>query len=90
MGSSFGPRPLTEDDSVRSRASTVFNGQVTYRLAPWARLSFDAFNLLDARVDDIAYFYTSRLRGEPVGGVQDIHFHPAESRSVRTTATLEY
>jgi len=84
----FGPRPLKEDDSVRSTASTLFNAQVSYRATNWARLTLDVFNLFDAKVDDIAYFYTSRLRGEPPA--PDIHFHPAEKRSVRFTAAFTY
>jgi outer membrane receptor protein involved in Fe transport len=86
----FGPRPLIEDDSVRSSASTLFNGQVSYRLTRWARLSFDVFNLFDAQVDDISYFYTSRLRGEPAAGVDDVHFHPAEKRSIRVGAAFTF
>jgi len=41
------------------------------------------FNLLDAKVSDIDYFYTSRLSGEPSEGVDDIHTHPALPRSAR-------
>ena len=96
----FGPRPLIEDDSVRSAASTLFNAQASFRLTQWARLTLDLFNLFDAQVDDIAYFYTSRLRGEPTasgctppvctGGIADIHFHPAEKRSLRLAATFTF
>jgi hypothetical protein len=42
-------------------------------------------NLLDSRHSDIQYYYTSRLQGEPAGGVEDVHFHPAEPRQVRVT-----
>jgi hypothetical protein len=40
-------------------------------------------NLFDAHADDIEYFYTSRLPGEPVDGVDDYHIHPAEPRTFR-------
>jgi outer membrane receptor protein involved in Fe transport len=86
----FGPRPLIEDDSVRSTASTIFNGVVSYRLAKWARLTLDVFNLFNAQVDDIAYYYASRLPGEPAAGINDVHFHPAESRSFRLSAAFTY
>jgi hypothetical protein len=43
----------------------------------------EAFNIFDARVSDIDYFYTSRLAGEPVGGVEDVHTHPVLPRSAR-------
>jgi outer membrane receptor protein involved in Fe transport len=85
----FGPRPLKEDDSVRSSASTILNAQVSYGLTKALRLTLDVFNLLDAQVDDIAYYYTSRLRDEP-DPVTGIHFHPAESRSVRVTTALRF
>ena len=85
----FGPRPLIEDDSVRSPAATIFNAQVSYRISKAVSLTLDVFNLLDAQVDDIAYYYTSRLRGEPAAGVNDVHFHPAEPRSVRGTLAIQ-
>ena len=84
----FGPRPLVEDGSVRSAASTLFNGQVRYRVTKSVSVTLDVFNLLDAQVDDIAYYYTSRLPGEPAGGVKDVHFHPAERRSFRVGASV--
>ncbi|HEY2031491.1 MAG TPA: TonB-dependent receptor [Myxococcales bacterium] len=85
----FGPRPLVEDNSVRSSASTSFDAQASYRLTSWARLTADVFNLFDAHVDDIAYFYASRLRGEP-SAVDDVHIHPAARRSFRLAAMLTY
>ncbi|HUJ28240.1 MAG TPA: TonB-dependent receptor [Myxococcales bacterium] len=85
----FGPRALTQDDSVRSTASTLFNAQVAYQVGPRLKFVLDAFNLLDVQVDDMAYYYQSRLRGEPAGGIGDIHFHPAEPRSLRATLVLE-
>jgi outer membrane receptor protein involved in Fe transport len=84
----FGPRPLVEDGSVHSSASTLLNAQVTYRIGKHVRLTADVFNLLDAKVDDIDYFYTSRLPGEPAAGVDDVHFHPAEPLGFRLGATI--
>jgi len=84
----FGARPLIEDNSVRSTSSTIVNAQVGYRVNRDLLVGLQVFNLFDAEVDDIAYYYTSRLPGEPPGGVNDVHFHPAESRSFR--ATLRY
>jgi len=86
----FGPRPLVEDDSVRSTASTLFNLQTSYDFTAWARLSLEVFNLFDAQVDDIAYFYASRLRGEPGAGVDDVHFHPAIPRNFRVSAAFRW
>ncbi|HUL60480.1 MAG TPA: hypothetical protein VLU43_14465 [Anaeromyxobacteraceae bacterium] len=58
------------------------------------RFTADVFNLLDARVDDIAYYYRSALPGDPPPppgsppGEYGVHFHPAEPRSFRLAATL--
>jgi outer membrane receptor protein involved in Fe transport len=79
----FGARALIEDDSVRSQPTTLVNGQAGVRLSPKARVVFDVFNLFDTKASDIDYFYTSRLRGEPASGVDDIHVHPALPRSIR-------
>ena len=79
----FGPRPLIEDASVTSDATTLWNGEVGYRFSSRLRLVLEGFNLLDAQVPDVDYFYVSRLQGEPDGGVADIHTHPTLPRSAR-------
>ena len=79
----FGPRPLIEDDSVRSKASTLVSSDVSYSLRPGWSIQASVFNLLDAKVADIDYFYASRLPGEPPGGVDDVHTHPSPPRTFR-------
>jgi hypothetical protein len=79
----FGPRPLIEDGSVTSPSTTLWNGEVGYRLSSKVRLVVELFNIFDAEASDIDYFYTSRLRGEPAEGVDDVHTHPALPRSAR-------
>ena len=79
----FGPRPLIEDASVTSESTTLWNGELGYRLSSKARLVLEVFNLFDADVADVDYFYVSRLPGEPAGGVEDIHTHPTLPRSAR-------
>jgi outer membrane receptor protein involved in Fe transport len=82
----FGPRPLVEDDSVRSGATSLVNARAGYRFANGLSLALEAYNLLDREDSDIEYYYASRLPGEPLEGVEDVHFHPMESRSVRLVA----
>ena len=86
----FGPRPLIENNSVRSKAASTISARLSYSVTPRVRFAVDAFNILDAKVSDVDYFYTSRLRGEPAGGVDDIHFHPLEKRSVRFAVTTTF
>ncbi len=81
----FGPRPLNEDDSVRSQASLIFNARVGYKFDNGLRLQLDVLNLFNARTNQIEYYYLSRLPGEPIGGVADRHVHPAEPLAVRLT-----
>ena len=79
----FGPRSLLEDASVTSKATSLWNADLGYRFSPNARLVVEIFNLLDAEVSDIDYFYRSRLPGEPAEGIEDVHTHPALPRSAR-------
>ena len=81
----FGPRPLVEQGGVTSKSTTIWNGEVGCRLNRRARLTLEGFNLFDSTVSDIDYFYRSRLPGEPLEGVEDIHLHPSLPRSVRLT-----
>jgi outer membrane receptor protein involved in Fe transport len=81
----FGPRPLIEDNSVRSKPTALLNGRVGYNFENGISLSLDVLNLTNAKADQITYFYTSRLPGEAADGVADRHFHPVEPTAVRLT-----
>jgi hypothetical protein len=74
----FGPRPLIEDNSVRSQDSNLVSAEAGFQLSRAWRVKVDLLNLFDLKSSDIDYFYTSRLAGEPSGGVDDVHFHPVE------------
>ncbi|MBR1123442.1 TonB-dependent receptor [Bradyrhizobium lablabi] len=84
-GRYFGPRPLIEDDSVRSLSSLIFNARAGYRFDNGLRVQFDVLNLFNAKTNQIEYYYLSRLPGEPIDGVADRHVHPAEPLTVRLT-----
>jgi hypothetical protein len=78
----FGKYPLIEDESSRSDSSLLVNLRAG---RDWARLGayVDVFNILNSRDHDVDYFYASRLLGEPLGGVEDIHFHVIQPRGAR-------
>ncbi len=80
---SLGARPLIEDNSIRSRPSDVLTAEVGFAILPHVRLVAEGLNLTNARASDIDYFYASRLPNEPPGGVDDLHTHPLEPRSLR-------
>ena len=86
----FGPRPLVEDNSVRSAATALAYARLGYKLGARTSVALDVFNLLDKRASDIDYYYASRLPGEAAEGVADRHFHPVEPRSFRLTLTHKF
>ena len=78
----FGPRPLTEDNAVRSQSTIGLNGHVGYRFNKNVRVELQGFNLANRKASAIDYYYSSRLT--PTGDAQDaVHFHPIEPRSFR-------
>jgi outer membrane receptor protein involved in Fe transport len=86
----FGPRPLIEDNSTRSKSTATVNARIGYRFNPKMRVELDGFNLANRRASAIDYFYTSRLPGEAAEGVVATHFHPIESRSFRMSFVLNF
>ena len=82
----FGPRPLIEDGSVYSALDLAV--QCARRLHVRERAqaqSRRASTCSTPRPSQIDYYYTSRLPGEPLAGVNDVHFHPVEPLALRFT-----
>jgi hypothetical protein len=86
----FGPRPLLEDASRKSSSTSTVNGEVGFKFNEQFRLVLEGFNLFDAEVSDIDYFFASRLPGEPFEGVEDIHLHAALPRSARLSLRVSF
>jgi hypothetical protein len=82
----LGPRPLIEDNSVRSGSTTLLSGRIGYRFSDTLAMRLDVFNVLNSKAHQIDYFYESRLAGEPAP-VSDVHFHPVEPLSWRFAVT---
>ena len=85
----FGERPLIEDGSQKSRPSWQVNARVGYRKKDW-EVALDCLNLLGRNDNDIEYYYPSRVAGEPGAGIEDVHFHPSEPRTVRLSLTRRF
>jgi outer membrane receptor protein involved in Fe transport len=97
----LGPRPLTEDNSFRSPATGLVNGQLGYRFENGWRLQLDVLNLLNSKTDQISYAYGSFLKSDNLfnlcyavasvpaavcqNGVMDRVLHPVEPLAVRFT-----
>ena len=86
----FGPRPLLEDNSVRSNSTATLNAKVGYKFNKDTYLELSGFNLTDRKDSAIDYNYTSRLPNEAAAGVDDVHFHPIESRSFRLNLVTNF
>jgi len=80
----FGEAPLIEDNSVRSKPTTLVNLEAGYRFGSRYKVSAAVFNVLGRESADITYYYESQLADE-AEPVDDIHFHPVEPRAVRVT-----
>jgi hypothetical protein len=86
----FGPRPLTQDGTINSKSTTLLYTEAGWHIDKTWTLTVSIFNLLNAHDSDIDYYYTSRLPGEPLAGVDDIHTHPAEPREFRVGLSAKF
>ncbi|MDO7454037.1 TonB-dependent receptor [Acinetobacter baumannii] len=97
----FGPRPLIEDNSVKSSSSTLVNLQATYRFNKNLQAQIDILNLFNRKVNDIEYLYESCLKTEQTtsecnaltptrDGIIDKHIHPAEDHAYRFSVKYSF
>ena len=86
----FGPRALTEDNSQRSQATSLFELAAGYQLTKKLRVTAELFNLFNSAVSDIDYYFVSRLQGEPSAGVADVMTHPTLARTARVNLALGF
>ncbi len=61
-----------------------------YQLTKRVRATGECFNLFNSSVNDIDYYFVSRLPGEPSGGVADVMTHPTLSRSARINLAIGF
>ena len=85
----FGPRPLIENNSVRSKSTATLNGRIGYKISPKVKVELEGFNLTNRKDSAIDYYYASQLRAE-ASSVADVHFHPIESRSFRVSMVVNF
>jgi hydrogenase/urease accessory protein HupE len=85
----FGPRPLIEDDSVRSDLTILLNGKLGYQINKTWTVSAEVLNILDRTDHDIDYYYESRVT-PAAAAVEQIHFHPVEPIQARFAVTARF
>ena len=86
----IGSAPLIEDNSIRSTSSLTTNLRVSRKISNDITIAMDVLNLTDRKNNDISYYYTSRVAGEPASGIDGVHVHPAEPRTVRISARIQF
>lgn len=82
--------PLSSDDEVQGHGYGEWNGDVYYSFPGHWKLGLGVYNILNRKGDAMEYWYTDRLRGEPLDGVADVHFHPLEPISERLTISRTF
>jgi outer membrane receptor protein involved in Fe transport len=85
----FGARKLDSFDVTKANATKTINFGLGYRFRT-SSVELEVLNLLDSKDHDIDYFYTSRLANEPAEGIDDIHYHPVEPRTVRIKVDYKF
>jgi outer membrane receptor protein involved in Fe transport len=85
----FGPRPLTEDGSIRSGPTLLFDARAGYRFNPVWHLQLDIFNLFNSHAHQIDYFYQAQVT-PTAPSVYGIAFKPVEPLSGRLTLAATF
>ncbi len=84
----FGAVPLIESGTREAGSTTLLNLGIGWRWRDVFQVLLDILNLNNSRDPDIAYFYPTRLPGEPAEGVEDRLIHPVFSRQFRGTVQV--
>ena len=86
----IGAYPLIEDNSVRAKSEIEFNFRGAWKPSERFTIYVDLLNALNHKGKDIQYFYTSRLPGEPVDGVDGILSRVEEPRTIRAGVKVNF
>jgi outer membrane receptor protein involved in Fe transport len=87
----LGPYPVSDGDQYpQDKGYSEVNLDVGYRVNPKLKVQVSVFNLFDTKANAAAFYYTSRLAGEPAGGVTDFQVHPLEPISARFSVTASF
>ena len=85
----LGKDALIEDNSVRSRSTTLVNLRAAYTPGRFELFS-ELLNIFDSRRKDIEYFYATRLPGEPADGIEARNSRVVEPFTVRIGGKITF
>ncbi|HEV8346191.1 MAG TPA: carboxypeptidase regulatory-like domain-containing protein [Vicinamibacterales bacterium] len=89
-GSDFAMTVAGTPVNMPTHAHSQGYSDINFLIGRKIRASVELFNLFDDAVGDIDYYFASRLPGEPLDGVNDIHSHPAVPRTARFSLSLSF
>ena len=85
----LGPYPIRDGDQFPEDSGySEFNLDVGYKVSSNLKLQLSLYNLFNTHASSSAYYYTARLRGEPLQGVDGTQVHPLEPFSGVLKITL--
>jgi outer membrane receptor protein involved in Fe transport len=87
----LGPYPISDGNAYpQDPGYSEVNLDAGYKLNAHVRLQLSIYNLFDTRANSSAYYYTTRIQGEPAEGVTGFQAHPLEPLSgvLKVTFTL--
>lgn len=87
----LGAYPIRDgDNSPQDPGYSEINLDVGYKIGAHLKLQLSVYNVFDAKANSSAYYYTTRLPGEPAEGVEGVQVHPLEPISCvfKVTALL--
>jgi outer membrane receptor protein involved in Fe transport len=87
----LGAYPVSDGDRFpEDPGYSEFNLDAGYKISSHLKVQLSIFNVFNTRANSSAYYYTSRLPGEPADGVTGLQVHPLEPISgiLKVTLTL--
>ena len=87
----LGAYPIADGDKYpQDPGYSEFNIDAGYKINAHLKVQLSVYNLFNTKADSSAYYYTSRIPGEPPDGVTGIQVHPLEPISgvLKVTALL--
>jgi outer membrane receptor protein involved in Fe transport len=75
----LGAYPISDGDEFpQDKGYSEINLDVGYKFNAHLKAQLTVFNLTNTKANAAAYFYASRLPGEPAEGIEDMQVHPLE------------
>jgi outer membrane receptor protein involved in Fe transport len=87
----LGGYPISDGDQYpEDPGYSEFNLDAGYKVSAHLKVQLSIYNLFNTKANSSAYYYTSRLPGEPPDGVTGLQVHPLEpiSAVLKVTAYL--